>query len=514
MGNLSYGLRFDIYDRVRLQEHMAGIQQMEEIELTPHIQVIPQEAQAVLKGHLLLSGVYVGNDDQRSTHYLEHFIPVEITLPMNRVHHIDEIAVNIDTFDVEVLSERNLNVTGVLSLHGIMTTPVNDTPAWDNEEITVIHQNSRPDEEAAGEPDRPDSSVDAGSVREDGDGSANAAALAETDAIGSLKTDAESSDEPVSFADKRAANFTEEMQVLLSDAAADDAGKSAETAEAEVRAEANGAFGNSEHRVADDVEPSESDVQVLESEQADDALADPENRSSAPGTMDETESSLAAAEDSRSAAVSADAPIQWSIDKNASMQSTAGQEESSNDSSSDVSAQTFAESPTPPEEASFTPDLHDNWQETEPFPSEAAQDSLKARDKEDELKIAFGTLEEKQSGKIGVSALLRTKSDPDHSLRDESAIDKHSLQELEPDIAAAGATRSGSTGDELDWKSLFLSASGGEREFSRVRICIVQKEETLEMIADRYQLNPREIILYNRLEDQELMEGQVIYIPK
>jgi stage VI sporulation protein D len=479
MGNLSYGLRFDIYDRVRLQEHMAGIQQLEEIELTPHIQVIPQETQAVLKGHLLLSGVYVGTGEQRSTHELEHLIPVEITLPMNRVHRIDDIAVNIDTFDVEVLSERNLNVTGVLSLHGIVTTPVNDTPAWDNGEITVVHQNNRPDEGAAGEPDRLDTSVDAGDVRGDGSGSAGDADLSDAEA----------------------------------DAPADDAGNSAETAEAEASAATYRASGNSEDRSADEAEPSEAEVRVSASEQADDPPADTDHRSSAPGTMDEAEPIEAAAENRRSAAVSADAPSPWTLDKHSSEQSTAVQEESAEDSSSGVSAQTLADLAAPAEEASFTPELDEHRQEAEPVPTEAAQDSLKA-DKEDELKIAFGRLEEEQRGKIGVSALLRTKSDPDHSLRGEPAADKRSLQEPEPDIAASAPARSGSTGDELDWKSLFLSASGGEREFKRVRICIVQKEETLEMIADRYQLNPREIMLYNRLEGQELMEGQVIYIPK
>lgn len=41
----------------------------------------------------------------------------------------------------------------------------------------------------------------------------------------------------------------------------------------------------------------------------------------------------------------------------------------------------------------------------------------------------------------------------------------------------------------------------------------MQREETLDTIADRYQMNTNEIVLYNRLSDQNITEGQVLYIP-
>ena len=64
----------------------------------------------------------------------------------------------------------------------------------------------------------------------------------------------------------------------------------------------------------------------------------------------------------------------------------------------------------------------------------------------------------------------------------------------------------------LHWKSLFLSKEEGTK-FRSMRLCIVQKDDTLHSIAERYQLHPREIELLNRLGDEGLSEGQILYIP-
>lgn len=41
LADQSYGLRFDIYERIHLSEDVIGIEELEEIELYPKIQVIP-----------------------------------------------------------------------------------------------------------------------------------------------------------------------------------------------------------------------------------------------------------------------------------------------------------------------------------------------------------------------------------------------------------------------------------------------------------------------------------------
>jgi stage VI sporulation protein D len=88
------------------------------------------------------------------------------------------------------------------------------------------------------------------------------------------------------------------------------------------------------------------------------------------------------------------------------------------------------------------------------------------------------------------------------------------LEELqEDDVPAAEAVpKAGKANNELEWRKLFLSGSG-EEPLRKLRLCIVQKEETIDTIAERYRLNPREIALYNRLSDSGVTEGQILYIP-
>ncbi|WP_234028551.1 stage VI sporulation protein D [Lentibacillus sp. Marseille-P4043] len=52
-----------------------------------------------------------------------------------------------------------------------------------------------------------------------------------------------------------------------------------------------------------------------------------------------------------------------------------------------------------------------------------------------------------------------------------------------------------------------------EEHFSRMRVCIVQENDTLETIADRYKLSAPQLAKQNRLANDTLSEGQLLYIP-
>src|SRR5262249_33818217 len=60
---------------------------------------------------------------------------------MNRIHRLDDISVEIDNFDVDLLSTRTLNITGVLSLKGIELGQSSPQEEWQREEpFTVVHK--------------------------------------------------------------------------------------------------------------------------------------------------------------------------------------------------------------------------------------------------------------------------------------------------------------------------------------------------------------------------------------
>lgn len=370
MTNRQSGLRFDIYERVQLPEGVVSVKELEEVELVPQIQVLPHEDQAILSGNLLLTGTYVA-EDETEVRQLEHTIPVEITLPMNRIHRVEDISVEIENFDIDVLTPRRLNVTGVLLLNGVEMISGNPDffqEVREEEEIVFVH----------------DSAVD----------------------------------------ESRQNNETQPVQQ----------------------------FG---------------DVSFNSAQQV------PFFQQPSPWFNNETQN-LAARED-REIAV-----------------------ESEESQSGDVSSSYV---PTQ-EEAFFSrQDAFVPQYQIEDPPAQAAPEDLQ------ELRIGFGSrdntipvvVEERQPATVSLLHKLTSMSSADRAPKEDKAP----------------APSPESSLDVLEWKKLFLGGGGApQQEFKKVRMCIVQREETIESIALRYKISPREIASYNRLDTSDVAEGQIIYIPK
>lgn len=349
MTNQHNGVRFDIYERVHLSEGVLGIKELEGVELTPHIQVLPQGEQAVLRGNLLLTGTYVDEHD-RPDQTLQHLIPVEITLPMNRVHRVEDIAVEIENFDVDLLSARSLNVTGVLSLGGIEIISSSESEPWSEteEEVVFVHEVSEQRDE-----------------------------------------------------------IQEQSQIVI--------------------------------EVAEEV--------IHQREQA---------------------------------------PVSEVLQE--------------------AEEQTDRKEPA----AEFIEQIKEEKPEA---PIAVKQEELAAEAETDaeekkEMKVALGSI--KPSGapespkeplykSFGLASLMNFGSHKSDSRPQED--EQPAEQELSPS-------------EKVQLKNLLLHTHREQQQFKKLRLCIVQKEETLETIAKRYDLNPREIALYNRLGEGELTEGQIVYIPK
>ncbi|WP_315793551.1 LysM peptidoglycan-binding domain-containing protein [Paenibacillus sp. BIC5C1] len=491
MLNQPYGLRFDIYERVHLSEGVPAIEELEEIELYPRIQVIGQDDHATLRGHLLLTGAYRGENE--ISEELKHFIPVEITVPLNRVRSLEDISIEIENFDVDLLSDRSLNITGVLSLRGIEGFPVEEPQVWSADEFTVVHS---PD------PQQGDRS-------------------AETEQTGSR---------PNVFA----------QEYLLQ--------RSEEELQQEHLFQASSEQFQSWQQGDGNADPSK----ILPENEASSSLRDKEDEAQAAELSDtpspvssflaETADRLASYPESEPLLPLAEESSVWSepsvetLHTNLRNSEQAGSKPDARpldeQAAPDVWHFESARSEPKPEEQAVadvpTGSQSENWQDvfaaSEPEISEEDRPPLEALDTNEfaekeafipepvaetedkpELKVAFGSKREtapKQEEGVGISSLLSS-----------GRVTREAEAEREQEALAGVQQEETYQPDDVEWKNLFLGTIVDQTPFRKVKLCIVQREETLDTIADRYQLSTRELQLYNRLSEQVVEEGQILYIP-
>ncbi|MGU3473030.1 LysM peptidoglycan-binding domain-containing protein [Paenibacillus sp. D51F] len=514
MSELTQGLRFDVYERVHLPEEVPAIDELEEIELVPRIQVVQQGEQAILRGQLLLSGVYRTADRSASAQSMEHRIPVEITLPMNRIERLDDISVEIDNFDVDLLSARTLNITGVLSLSGIRVESSSEEEGeWKEEPYTVVHrQEAQPTGDISPvlyleldeEEDEPQ--VEAGGEREFD----QATPYQDAEAIAGQSIDPveEAQSEPYAYA----AGWT---QLGLASGTREEEGNASfqqEEGTSRQDAEANASFQQEEGTSRQDAEANSS-FQQEEGSSRQDAEAAIEVLADSGGSSSPFRAPIPPASEipqvqheERQSAFSALRNIAGEIIPAEPEAAAVPQEE---DPAAVLYGRPAAELP-PVEETDSEPQRAEaeaagGGDSASAFAAEPFEkhEPLQEQEKQ-ELRIAFGSKRSaspEEAGQELASSLIGSS----RREREQRQAAERSRQSQESQLAAPA--------EEVEWQSLFLGRVSDEKPFRKVRICIVQREETLDLIADRYHLQARELALYNRLADQGVAEGQILYIP-
>jgi stage VI sporulation protein D len=447
----SHGLRFDIYERIHLSEELPGIAELEEVELLPEIQVIQREDRAELYGQLLLTGLYRSEDDR--TQRLEHAIPVEITVPLTRVSSIEDIGVEIENFDIDLLTMRTVNITGVLSLRGIGGGEPRPLPAWQQEEYTVAYS-----------PVGDDRVIEASTENQEH----------ESDAL------------------------YENSQWTFGEDASEVTVEEHEQAEANVEAAENLPISN-------DTVPASPSVHFSSAHEKDKGAKarthslDSQSEDSKTGIADywfkSEETQLNQVSDVSEVNQELEAEYTFASRETVVPATIA-------DADQDVpvfASEKVANTEQHVQEGNLQPaDENTNEtfvsQESVPPPLEEKQD----------LKIALGSKKETEipvEEHLTFSSLLsssRSRKEQEALLSQENAP----VAEVVPEA-----------GNEAQWKSRFISSVDGANLFRKVRLCIVQREETLDTIAEKYQLSARELVMYNRLSEQSVEEGQVLYIP-
>ncbi|MDK8183778.1 LysM peptidoglycan-binding domain-containing protein [Paenibacillus sp. UMB4589-SE434] len=506
----SYGLRFDIYERVHLADELIGIDQLEEVELTPHIQVIPAGEQVTVRGSLLLSGVYLGTGDDRRSQSLEHWIPVEITLPLNRVRSLDDICVDIEHFDVDLLSTRSLNITGVLSLKGIYVEQPEPT-AWETEQFTVVHEAQQPAaevrQEASPSPE-PSWLQDYGSHTAQPDSSSGSLAPQQSQfnhedqvaGISSLESTIESSCQssaPEWSADEALQQPFSHLQYQ----AAPGAAYAVEQREEEFPA-------SSSYEWQEEPTTAYEQAETVQREPAD---FDERVEARAPqaeqhGLQQSSEHSWTWSDSPwATASVSALGEAETGL----AAEGTISASESEEREVAQAAHVPSVEAEQPEVDVIDSDSAGENRADTSSAVEQTAEIDTEVSTDKKEMKVAIGSTKPvaapQQEQGLGFSTLL-------HSSRQAKDKEREAvIRQAEEEAAQQEASKT--VTEDVHWQSIFLNRVHDDSHFSRVRMCIVQRQDTLDSIADRYQLNPRELALYNRLAEPSISEGQVLYIP-
>ncbi|WP_185897408.1 LysM peptidoglycan-binding domain-containing protein [Paenibacillus zeisoli] len=487
MADQSYGLRFDIYERVHLSEEVIGIQELVELELLPRIQVVPGDEYASLRGHLHVSGLYRGEE---GTQELSHLIPVEITVPLSRVNRLEDITVEIENFDVDVLNPHSLNITGVLSLRGIETVAfVPGTEEWSNEEYSVSHETEREEQaeslevyadqkdsldvreeeftplSAKYDPPSTESYWSLPEIQEQSEPSPwnrekdTAAVSAPVSSFSPLWADKESKQDTGLIGTSDDARASSEEQQPGEDQLDKQQSKELKLNEPELNESKQSELKHSEQK--------HNESQHLEAHPKEPQPKEPKHNDSKPIELQHNESP------------SSESSTVWQIEQPAQAQVQLEEGDRV------YTAEEYLE----------------NVQELE-----AAEPALEPHvEDRPELKIALGSkklTDHAVDDHVPLSTLLQSGRPP----REPEALET---------LVQEAQTQEPLTEDKEDarWKNLFISGVQEQTPFRQVKLVIVQREETIDVIADRYQINPRELLLYNRLSEQSLEEGQILYIP-
>lgn len=432
MSEVNNGLRFDIYERVHLPDNVAAIEELEEIELVPRIQVIDQGDEAVLKGQLVLNGIYRGQGEEAEQIALEHWIPVEISLPMNRVTRLDDITIDIDTFDVDLLSSRALNITGILSLRGIaVESDEQQEEAWDSDAFVASHEREQAEEVET-----------------------------ELESEATEEVSEEISEEISEEYEERGAEYIQPY-ALEQHAAPQE--------------------WEQENRLQLDEQETyeESDEAVIAEAYLDDIATEIESdmREEQQWIEHAVESEQAIREDQELA---------------------------------EPAEQIYLEEVEIAEDIDTVPVAVNEEEEREAEQSLLQYAEEEQRDDQQTSEIVEPQIaineNKQQNDTLGIRTILQS------SLR-EQAAHQANLEEEETKRLQEEAENPPAVDDEIEWQNLFLSKRPDQNEFRKIKMCIVQREDTLEQIAMRYSVNPRELLVHNNLHESAISEGQLLYIP-
>ncbi|MGQ5206345.1 spore coat morphogenetic protein SpoVID [Bacillus subtilis] len=566
----NHRLQFSVEESICFQKGQE-VSELLSISLDPDIRVQEVNDYVSIIGSLELTGEY--NIDQNKhteeiytdkrfveqvrkredgSAELTHCFPVDITIPKNKVSHLQDVFVFIDAFDYQLTDSRILTIQADLAIEGLLDDTQDKEP-----EIPLYEAPAAFREEELSEP--PAHSV----VEEPGASSAEEAVLqheppAEPPELfiskaglrEELETEKAESEPPESVASEPEAR---------EDVKEEEESEELAVPEKEVRAESETEESEPEP------DPSEIEIQEIvkaKKETAEPAAAIADVREEADSPAETELREHAGAEESpaleaelHSETVIAEEKEETTVSPNheyALRQEAQNEEAAQSDQADPALCHEEAEPDEALESVSETAlsiedsretasaayvendkaDLHFHFNQKtsseeasqEELPEPAYRTFLPEQEEEDSFYSAPKLLEEEEQEEESFEIEVR-KTPSAEEPKEETPFQSFQLPESSeterketdavPRVAPAAETKEPQT-KESD-NSLYLTKLFTKEadEFSRMKICIVQQEDTIERLCERYEITSQQLIRMNSLAlDDELKAGQILYIPQ
>lgn len=566
----NHRLQFSVEESICFQKGQE-VSELLSISLDPDIRVQEVNDYVSIIGSLELTGEY--NIDQNKhteeiytdkrfveqvrkredgSAELTHCFPVDITIPKNKVSHLQDVFVFIDAFDYQLTDSRILTIQADLAIEGLLDDTQDKEP-----EIPLYEAPAAFREEELSEP--PAHSV----VEEPGASSAEEAVLqheppAEPPELfiskaglrEELETEKAESEPPESVASEPEAR---------EDVKEEEESEELAVPETEVRAESETEESEPEP------DPSEIEIQEIvkakkETAEPAAAIADVREEADSPAETElrehvGAEESPALEAELHSETVIAKEKEETTVSPNheyALRQEAQNEEAAQSDQADPALCQEEAEADEALESVSEAAlsiedsretasaayvendkaDLHFHFNQKtsseeasqEELPEPAYRTFLSEQEEEDSFYSAPKLLEEEEQEEESFEIEVRKTPSPEEPKEEtpfqsfqlpESSETERKETDAVPRVAPAAETKEPQT-KESD-NSLYLTKLFTKEadEFSRMKICIVQQEDTIERLCERYEITSQQLIRMNSLAlDDELKAGQILYIPQ
>ncbi|MBO8172528.1 MAG: LysM peptidoglycan-binding domain-containing protein [Bacillaceae bacterium] len=507
-------LRFELQETVFLDQDRPGIDQIEEIQLVPEIEVLEREGEVRIAGYLALFGQYKGKSESLSEDEEEkqgdsesssvkippfqveqsafspwrkkgeiyHHIPVNIILPEDRIANLDDVFAVVDSFDYEIESPRHLLISAELVITGIVT-----------EEDQLLAKPFLPEDKWSPVSGKEDD-------RDPGWGA------------WFPKSDKESSDENSSWTDSNT-SLSNESQSGESNQVSESSNPDPESDTSDYQMNLHGESGSPESKIEHHSDYDESEnVESAQDSFEDSIQSDSETESeSTESREDENVVPLfqdeAAEPEEPQDSEPPDQPdrkiIRDDSESGDVKVAITGKGNRDDHKPVDLSSVFRRTSPSPVESLS---------RESQGESTEVGSDSAVMEDHD-----SRGSEESPRDQQDRYDSYPEQDESWEESSRQDSF--EKSMTDREPELTdEEESTESrGESGESASEKedALYLTQflENKEEDFTRLKIVIVQKEESIDAIAERYSVSVESILSRNKLESRNLEAGQILYMP-